>query len=119
MHGETTREVPNPHPGEGRGPVGKRWYRTAKPSQLDPGRRRGTLAVRGLGDASPLRPRVSERAYPNVATTAPNIVLAIPLYTTVPWSALTLPGYILDASCLFGGIVAIVGALSDRRDQAA
>lgn len=48
-----------------------------------------------------------------------NIVLAILLYTTVPWSALTLPGYILGASFLFGGIVAIMGALSDRRDQAA
>jgi len=48
-----------------------------------------------------------------------NIVLAILLYTTVPWSALTLPGYILGASFLFGGIVAILGALSDRREQAA
>ncbi len=47
-----------------------------------------------------------------------NIVLAILLYTTVPWSALTLPGYILGASFLFGGIVAIIGALSDRREQA-
>ncbi|KQM56993.1 MULTISPECIES: HdeD family acid-resistance protein [unclassified Sphingomonas] len=46
-----------------------------------------------------------------------NIVLAILLYTTVPWSALTLPGYILGASFLFGGIVAIMGALSDRREQ--
>ncbi|MGW8191167.1 hypothetical protein [Sphingomonas hankookensis] len=72
-----------------------------------------------MGDASPLRPRVSERAYPNVATTAPNIVLAILLYTTAPWSALALPGYILGASFLFGGIVAIMGALSDRRDRAA
>ncbi|PXA92772.1 hypothetical protein DMC47_23430 [Nostoc sp. 3335mG] len=45
-----------------------------------------------------------------------NIVLAILLYTTVPWSALTLPGYILGASFLFGGIVAILGALSDRRE---
>ena len=48
-----------------------------------------------------------------------NIVLAILLYTTVPWSALTLPGYILGASFLFGGIVAIMGALHDRREQAA
>lgn len=48
-----------------------------------------------------------------------NIVLAILLYSTVPWSALTLPGYILGASFLFGGIVAIMGALHDRREQAA
>ncbi|WP_294318785.1 DUF308 domain-containing protein [uncultured Sphingomonas sp.] len=48
-----------------------------------------------------------------------NIVLAILLYTTVPWSALTLPGYILGASFLFGGIVAIMGALSDRREHVA
>ena len=47
------------------------------------------------------------------------IVLGIMLYTTVPWSALTLPGYILGASFLFGGIVAIMGALHDRREQAA
>ncbi len=44
-----------------------------------------------------------------------NVLLAIALYTTVPWSALTLPGYVLGASFLFGGIVAIMGALADRR----
>ncbi len=51
-----------------------------------------------------------------LALGALNIVLAIALYTTVPWSALTLPGYILGASFLFGGIVAILGALAARRE---
>ncbi|MGN5373860.1 HdeD family acid-resistance protein [Sphingomonas hankookensis] len=44
-----------------------------------------------------------------------NLLLAIALYTTVPWSALTLPGYILGASFLFGGIVAVMNAFAERR----
>jgi len=44
-----------------------------------------------------------------------NLLLAIALYMTVPWSALTLPGYILGASFLFGGIVAVLNALAHRR----
>lgn len=44
-----------------------------------------------------------------------NLLLAIALYTTVPWSALTLPGYILGASFLFGGIVAVMNAWAHRR----
>ncbi len=48
-----------------------------------------------------------------------NVALAIILYSTVPWSALTLPGFILGASFVSGGVVAIIDALSHRREQAA
>lgn len=48
-----------------------------------------------------------------------NVALAVILYATVPWSALTLPGFILGASFVSGGVVAIIDALSHRREQAA
>ncbi|KQM40971.1 HdeD family acid-resistance protein [Sphingomonas sp. Leaf10] len=48
-----------------------------------------------------------------------NVALAIILYSTVPWSALALPGFILGASFLSGGIVAIIDALSHRHAPAA
>lgn len=43
-----------------------------------------------------------------------NVALAIILYSTVPWSALALPGFILGASFVSGGVVAIIAALADR-----
>ncbi len=43
-----------------------------------------------------------------------NIILAIVVFATMPVSALTLPGYILGISFLFGGITSIIGALSHR-----
>jgi uncharacterized membrane protein HdeD (DUF308 family) len=35
-----------------------------------------------------------------------NIVLAVIVLATLPWSALTLPGYVLGISFLFGGVAA-------------
>lgn len=43
-----------------------------------------------------------------------NIVLAVIVLTTLPFSALTLPGYILGISFLLGGVNAIGAALAHR-----
>jgi uncharacterized membrane protein HdeD (DUF308 family) len=48
-----------------------------------------------------------------------NILLAVFVLATVPWSALTLPGYLLAASFLFGGVTAIMAALDHRKGAAA
>ena len=45
---------------------------------------------------------------------AVNLVLAILILATVPFSALTLPGYILGFSFLLGGITAIASGVSHR-----
>jgi uncharacterized membrane protein HdeD (DUF308 family) len=44
-----------------------------------------------------------------------NLLLAAYIVATVPWSALTLPGYILGISFLFGGITAIAAALDHKK----
>ncbi len=44
-----------------------------------------------------------------------NIVLAGVVLATLPFSALTLPGYILGISFLFGGVTAIASALAHRK----
>lgn len=44
-----------------------------------------------------------------------NILLAIFIMVTVPWSALTLPGFILGVSFLVGGITAITAASDHRK----
>ncbi|MBB3346410.1 HdeD family acid-resistance protein [Sphingomonas sp. BK069] len=46
-----------------------------------------------------------------------NLLLALFILMTVPWSALTLPGYVLGISFLFGGVTAIAAA-SDHRSGA-
>lgn len=43
-----------------------------------------------------------------------NILLAIYVLATLPWSALTLPGFILGISFLFGGVTSIVSAVHHR-----
>ncbi|WP_267392911.1 MULTISPECIES: HdeD family acid-resistance protein [unclassified Sphingomonas] len=43
-----------------------------------------------------------------------NILLAIYVLATLPWAALTLPGFILGISFLLGGITSIVSALHHR-----
>jgi uncharacterized membrane protein HdeD (DUF308 family) len=45
---------------------------------------------------------------------AVNLVLAILILATVPFSALTLPGYVLGFSFLLGGVTAIASGLSHR-----
>jgi len=72
------------------------------------------LAVRGVMELV-VGFRVKRLRVAMLALGALNLLLAILLYTTVPWSALTLPGYILGASFLFSGVVAILAALGDRK----
>lgn len=61
--------------------------------------------------------RVRRLRVPMLALGALNLLLAVLLFGTVPWSALTLPGYVLGASFLFGGIVSILGALAQKRGE--
>ncbi|MGR6327948.1 HdeD family acid-resistance protein [Sphingomonas sp. XXL09] len=44
-----------------------------------------------------------------------NILLAVYVLMTLPWSALTLPGFILGISFLFGGVTSIAAALNHRK----
>ena len=44
-----------------------------------------------------------------------NLVLAILILATVPFSALTLPGYILGFSFLLGGVTAVLSGLNHRK----
>ena len=44
-----------------------------------------------------------------------NILLALYIVATLPWSALTLLGFILGVSFLFGGVTAIVAAAQHRK----
>lgn len=48
-----------------------------------------------------------------------NLLLALFVLATMPWSALTLPGYILGISFLFGGMTSIASALAHRKGAAA
>ena len=54
-----------------------------------------------------------------LALGALNILIAVFVLATVPWSALTLPGYILGASFLFGGVTGIMAGLDHRKGAAA
>lgn len=49
-----------------------------------------------------------------IAMGAVNLLLAAFIVATVPWSALTLPGFILGISFLFGGVIAIAAAWDHR-----
>ncbi len=48
-----------------------------------------------------------------------NILLALFVLATLPLSAMTLPGYILGLSFLFGGITAIASALDHKKGASA
>ena len=48
-----------------------------------------------------------------------NILLALYILATVPWSAMTLPGFLLGVSFVFGGITAIAAASDHRKGAAA
>lgn len=48
-----------------------------------------------------------------------NVLLAVIIIGTVPFSALTLPGFILGISFLFGGVTAILAGLDHRTGAAA
>ena len=44
-----------------------------------------------------------------------NIVLAVVVLATLPWSAMTLPGYVLGISFLFGGVASVASALAHKK----
>lgn len=44
-----------------------------------------------------------------------NILLAIYVLATLPWSALTLPGFILGISFVFGGVTSILSAMHHKK----
>jgi len=44
-----------------------------------------------------------------------NILLAVFVLATLPWSALTLPGYVLGISFLFGGLASVSSALAHKK----
>lgn len=48
-----------------------------------------------------------------------NILLAFYILATVPWSALTLPGFLLGVSFVFGGITSIAAASDHRKGASA
>lgn len=48
-----------------------------------------------------------------------NVLLAIYVFATLPWSALTLPGFILGISFVFGGFASIASALNHKKGAAA
>lgn len=48
-----------------------------------------------------------------------NILLAIYVLATLPWSALTLPGFVLGISFVFGGVAAVAAGLNHKKGAAA
>ncbi len=72
------------------------------------------LAVRGVLEVV-LGLRMRRRRGLMIVLGVLNILLAIFIMVTVPWSALTLPGFILGISFLVGGITAITAASDHRK----
>lgn len=63
--------------------------------------------------------RMRRRRWLMVVLGVVNVLLALFIIGTVPFSALTLPGFILGASFLFGGITAIMAGMDHRSGAAA
>ena len=72
------------------------------------------LAVRGVLEIV-LGFRMRRRRGLMIALGVVNLLLAAFILMTVPWSALTLPGFILGVSFLIGGITAITAAGDHRK----
>lgn len=72
------------------------------------------LAVRGVLEIV-LGFRMRRRRGLMIALGVVNLLLAAFILMTVPWSALTLPGFILGVSFLVGGITAITAAGDHRK----
>ncbi len=72
------------------------------------------LAVRGVLEVV-LGLRMRRRRGLMIVLGVLNVLLAIFIMVTVPWSALTLPGFILGVSFLVGGITAITAASDHRK----
>jgi uncharacterized membrane protein HdeD (DUF308 family) len=63
--------------------------------------------------------RMRRRRWLMVVLGVVNILLALFILATVPFSALTLPGFILGVSFLFGGVTAIMAGVDHRTGAAA
>ncbi len=48
-----------------------------------------------------------------------NLLLAVYVLATLPWSALTLPGFVLGISFVFGGVASVASALNHKTGAAA
>ena len=72
------------------------------------------LAVRGVLELV-LGARFRRHRGVMIALGIINILLAAYVLATLPWSALTLPGFVLAASFVFGGVAAIMSALAHRQ----
>ncbi|ONF95139.1 HdeD family acid-resistance protein [Sphingomonas jeddahensis] len=76
------------------------------------------LLVRGVAEIA-LGFRMRRRRWLMVALGVVNILLALFIIGTVPFSALTLPGFILGVSFLFGGVTAIMAGIDHRAGASA
>jgi uncharacterized membrane protein HdeD (DUF308 family) len=47
------------------------------------------------------------------------VLLALYVLWALPWAALTLPGYILGISFVFGGVTSVASALNHKKGAAA
>ena len=48
-----------------------------------------------------------------------NVLLAVYVFATLPWAALTLPGFILGISFVFGGVTSVTSALNHKSGASA
>jgi len=71
------------------------------------------LAVRGVMEIV-LGLRIRRHRALTIALGVVNLLLAIYVFATLPFSALTLPGFILGISFVFGGVTSIMHALAHR-----
>ena len=72
------------------------------------------LAVRGVMELV-LGARIRRGRTAMIVLGIVNVLLALYIFATLPWSALTLLGFILGVSFLFGGVTSIVAAAQHRR----
>jgi len=72
------------------------------------------LAVRGIMEII-LGARFRRHRTLMVVLGVINVLLAIYVFATLPWSALTLPGFILGISFMFGGVTSILSASAHRQ----
>ena len=72
------------------------------------------LAVRGIMEIG-LGARMKRARGMMIGLGVINIVLAAVVLATLPWSALTLPGFVLGVSFLMGGVTSIVSATHHRK----
>jgi uncharacterized membrane protein HdeD (DUF308 family) len=76
------------------------------------------LAVRGVLELV-LGARYRRHRWMMIALGIINILLAAYVLVMLPWAALALPGFILGISFLFGGVTAVMSALSHKKNAPA